>query len=135
MKSLLVSLLLLAFTQTTYADLSEGASKKMYNILADWGAPKTDLPNLRTLEWVSAVQCTKRADDLNHICKLHDVFHDRDVIKTKSAAKPLYDILAKHAGNLCENGVCVTGAERIRCIHWWKNKFNPPPRLYKCRIE
>lgn len=145
MKSLLVSLLLVTFTQTTFAapppplpmDLNEADSKLMYNTLAEWGTRLHDPAEKRTLEHVTDVLCSKDRDD-NYGCKMYDQLHGaQEYRKAGEIAKRLYFVLGVHRGITCgiQSGICGTTAPVIKCTHWWNNKHNPPIRLYQCRIE
>lgn len=141
MKSLLVSLVLCAFVQSANAlpfvpiDLNEDESKKMYNVLAEWGTRYNDSTNKKTIEWVTAVECVKTTANVFG-CKVFDQIYGVEYRKVGPIAMRLYNMLATHVGARCalDRGDCYTSAAEIRCTHWWNNKHNPPIRLYECRI-
>jgi len=138
MKSFLVSLFLIAFTQTAGAvDLGEVAAKKLYKVLASYGLRVNEPALLRTNEWAKPAKCIKSVEDgLFYQCSVHDQFNNTTVHKTGSAAKKLYDILAFYKGKVCsEDGRCSTASKEIKCIYHWTTKDYHPEIIYWCSIE
>lgn len=141
MKSLFISLLILTLAQTTFAapvlvDLDEADSKKMYNILATWGARQNDSLYKRTNEWVTSVFCGKDSVG-NYACRLHDELHNTDPAIAGPMAIPLYNMVGSIDGILCSisSGNCSTFANSIKCVRYWNPKHNDLRRKYLCRIE
>jgi hypothetical protein len=141
MKTLLVSLLLVAFAQTTHArQLSEGDSQKLFFVLAAMGTTMFDPENKRTVESVSDVNCFVAINNgLKAECSLFNDLYGRPIVLKKYAAIPLNLILGKVAGVMCDvfSGQCLSSATNISCTYWWKNApANPQPnRKYICEIE
>lgn len=140
MKSLLISLLLFSFAQIAQADvveLSEGQSKKLFNVLADFGLQEAYPAELQTRQWAKPAVCVKEATggDVSYGCQLNDEIRNVNVQKTGSAAKKLYKIIEDVNDADCEDGVCIIFAPEIQCVYWWLNKDNPPSRRYRCVIE
>ncbi|MES2802969.1 MAG: hypothetical protein V4654_10790 [Bdellovibrionota bacterium] len=139
MKSLLVSLLLFAFAQGVQAapfDLNEWHSKKLYNALASFGLRVSVPASMQTREWAQPALCGKFVNGVTtYKCVVHDEFRNLNVERTGAAAKKLYNILYSYYGATCEGGDCLSRAPDIKCIYWWPNKDNPPPRRYLCTLE
>lgn len=136
MKSLLVCLLLIAFAQGAQAvNLSEGQSKKLYNVLAGYGLRTPNPATMQTLEWAKPAICLKEVNGgVHYSCQVHDEFHNVNVVRTGSLAKKLYHYLWSVNGAICEGARCLTRSPEVRCIHWWPNKDNPPRIRYLCDI-
>ncbi|AZZ37837.1 hypothetical protein CIK05_13845 [Bdellovibrio sp. qaytius] len=139
MKTLLVSLLLFAFAQGAQAApvaLNEMNSKKLYNTLAAYGLRDPYPADMQTREWAKPVICQKvTSPSVSYTCLLHDEFHNMNVQKTGLVAKQLYMFVMGVNGADCEEYKCITKTTDIKCIYWWPNKNNPPPRRYLCVIE
>lgn len=139
MKKLLISLMLLAFAHTAQAvplNLNEGQSKKLYNILAEFGLRTPHPAEMQTREWAKPVVCARTVNGgVTYACLLHDEFHNVNVLKEGLIAKKLYNIVKGVNGASCEGVRCVTRTEDIKCIYWWPNKDNPPQRRYLCAID
>lgn len=140
MKTLLVTMLLCIFAQSAQAaniELSEGQSKKLYNILATFGL-RHDFPaDRQTHEWLKPVKCLKSVEDgLYYICEGVDKMTGEVVSRTGTPARKLYDLLVQYNGKVCNiEGRCNTASPNIYCIYYWPNKDNPPPRHYRCTVE
>ena len=140
MKSLLICMLLLAFSQGAHAaavTLNEGQSKKLYNALAVFGL-KTPYPaGMQTREWAKPVICARDAmmGGVKYTCLLHDEFHNVNVQKSGMAAKNIYLAVKGVNAADCEGSRCITKTPDIKCIYYWPNKDNPPERRYICVIE
>ena len=140
MKSLLVTLLLFTFTQTSYAafSLDQVASKKVYNALAAFGLRWDEPTLLRTDEWAKPVKCLKEVEDgVHYLCLVHDQFRNVNVTKSGAAANKLYELVSIYKGTTCGlDGRCSTFAPDIKCIHNWKRKGSPQPETYySCLFE
>ena len=139
MKSLLVGLILVVFAQGANAApvlFNEGQSKKLYNVLAEFGL-RTPFPaDMQTREWAKPVICARTTNGgIHYKCLLHDEFHNVNVQKTGLVAKKLYNIVKGVNGANCEGYQCITQTTDIKCIYWWPNKDNPPERRYLCAVE
>ena len=139
MKSLLVSLLLVVFAQSVHAvaiDLNEGQSKKLYNILAQFGLRMPYPPGMQTREWAKPAVCAKTVNGgVSYACIVHDEFHNVNVERSGLVAKKLYQFINGVNAAVCEGPRCFVRTDEIRCIYWWPNKDNPPPRRYLCSID
>ena len=140
MKSLLICMLLLAFSQGANAaavNLNEGQSKKLYNALAVFGLRTPYPAGMQTREWAKPVICVRDSGmgGVTYTCLLHDEFHDVNVQKSGMAAKNIYLAVKAVNGAQCEGYRCLTKTEDIKCIYYWPNKNNPPERRYICMIE
>ncbi|WP_409478212.1 hypothetical protein [Pseudobdellovibrio sp. HCB154] len=139
MKSLLVSLLLVAFTQSAHAvaiELNEGQSKKLYNILAEFGLRTPYPPGMQTREWAKPAVCVKTVNSgVSYACLVHDEFHNVNVQRTGFVAKKLYQFIHGVNAPVCEGARCIVRTDDIKCAYYWPNKDNPPPRRYWCAID
>lgn len=139
MKSLLMSLLFFAFTQGAQAaplNLNEGQSKKIYNILASFGLRLAFPVEMQTREWAKPAACLREVNGgIHYTCLVHDEFRNVNVQRTGMVAKKLYDFIKGVNGANCEGARCLTSTKDIKCIYWWPNKDNPPPRRYQCQID
>lgn len=139
MKSLLVSLCLLVTGQFAHAvaiELNEGQSKKLYNILAEFGLRTPYPPGMQTREWAKPAICLKVVNGAaTYTCLVHDELKNVNVEKTGLVAKKLYQMIDTVNAPVCEGNRCLIRTEDIKCAHYWPNKDNPPPRRYWCAIE
>lgn len=139
MKSLLIGMLLLAFAQGAQAaplNLNEGQSKKLYTILAGFGLRLTAPADMQTREWAKPAACIREVNGgIHYTCLVHDEFRNMNVQRTGMVAKKLYQFIKGINGANCEGARCLTTTKEIKCIYYWPNKDNPPPRRYLCQID
>ena len=139
MKSLLISLLIFTYAQSSFSatTIYKSAAKNVYNALAIFGLKVNDATQNRTVEWAHPVKCLKTVEDgLYYICNVHDEYRNITRTKTGTAAKKHYDLIKMYNGEFCgQEGSCNIYSPDIKCIHNWPNKDYPPEFEYQCIIE
>lgn len=151
MKKMLVTMMLLlsssvyAAVLPTTMELNEADSMAMFNNLSKWGTRYVDQERRLIRIDVEDILC--RRGDHNQEpegCRLRDVNHKLDLVRTDSIGERLAGLLDHHVGSRCDsdnnqNTYCLTQARLIRCWYPWDPK-NPPVlipvgRKYICWLE